>query len=47
VRTGRARLGQPALQDTLGQVQLPLAWMVAPQLPPLPFDFAVSVCALG
>ncbi len=32
---------------TLGQVQLPLAWMVAPQLLPLPFDLAVSVCALG
>ncbi|GAA3971056.1 hypothetical protein GCM10022384_22580 [Streptomyces marokkonensis] len=39
--------GQPALQETVGQVQLPLAWMVAPQLSPPPFDLAVSVCALG
>ncbi|KOX40154.1 hypothetical protein ADL09_32855, partial [Streptomyces sp. NRRL F-7442] len=39
--------GQPALQDTVGQVQLPLAWMVAPQVLPLPFGLAVSVWALG
>ncbi len=31
----------------MGQVQLPFAWMVAPQLLPLPLGFAVSTCELG
>jgi hypothetical protein len=37
----------PAAQETVGQVQLPFAWMVAPQLFPLPFGLAVRTWALG
>ncbi|MER5891841.1 hypothetical protein [Streptomyces sp. NPDC001876] len=39
--------GQPALQETDGQVQDPLAWRVTPKLLPLPLDLAVSTWALG
>jgi hypothetical protein len=39
--------GQPVVQVTVGQVRLPLCWMVTPQLLPLPLGFAVSTCALG
>jgi hypothetical protein len=38
---------QLGLQETVGQVQVPLAWMVAPQLLPLPLDLATSCWALG
>src|SRR5690349_11809838 len=39
--------GQVVVQVAVGQVQLPLAWMVAPQVLPLPLGWAVSVCASG
>src|SRR5262245_59915088 len=39
--------GQLGLQETVGQVQLPLVWMVTPQLLPLPLGLATSCCALG
>lgn len=39
--------GQPALQETVGQVELPLRWIVTPQLLPLPLGLAVSTWALG
>ncbi len=39
--------GQPVVQETVGQVQLPLCWMVTPQLLPLPLGLAVSTWALG
>ncbi|GHF61555.1 hypothetical protein GCM10018787_07300 [Streptomyces thermodiastaticus] len=38
---------QPAEQLTVGQVVLPFFWMVTPQLLPLPFGLATSVCASG
>src|SRR5689334_571556 len=38
---------QPALQETVGQVWLPLCWMVTPQLLPLPLGLATRVWALG
>ncbi|GHE64638.1 hypothetical protein GCM10018782_43420 [Streptomyces griseoaurantiacus] len=54
VREGSAQAGlrgapgdQDVLQVTVGQVQLPLVWMVTPQLLPLPFGLAVSTCELG
>lgn len=45
--TGRGRgrglgVGQLVVQETVGQVQLPLAWIVAPQVFPLPLGLAVS-----
>lgn len=43
----RCLRGQLALHETLGQFQLPLAWMVTPQLLPLPLGRAVSTWALG
>src|SRR5690606_16838834 len=47
-RRGRGSgTGQFALQETVGQVQLPLCWMVTPQLLPLPFGLAVRTCWLG
>ncbi|GAA2267068.1 hypothetical protein GCM10009853_020390 [Glycomyces scopariae] len=39
------RVGQA--QDTEGQFQLPLAWMVRPKLLPAPFGVATSCCADG
>jgi hypothetical protein len=42
-----AALGQPAEQETLGQVVEPFFWIVMPQLLPLPFDLATSVWAFG
>lgn len=41
------RVGQPALQETVGQVQLPLCWIVTPQLSPLPLGLATSTWELG
>ncbi|CAM5396805.1 hypothetical protein SGRIM128S_09119 [Streptomyces griseomycini] len=43
----RVRGGQPALQETVGQVQLPLVWIVTPQLSPLPLGRATSVWLSG
>ncbi|GAA1015334.1 hypothetical protein Aple_049570 [Acrocarpospora pleiomorpha] len=42
-----AARGQLALQETVGQVELPLRWMVTPQLLPLPLGLAVRTWALG
>src|SRR4051794_6543899 len=39
--------GQLARQETVGQVQLPLCWMVTPQLLPLPLGLATSCWAVG
>ncbi|CAL9649979.1 hypothetical protein SUDANB176_06591 [Streptomyces sp. enrichment culture] len=39
--------GQPVLQETVGQVQLPLVWIVTPQLLPLPLGLATSVWLSG
>lgn len=44
---GTSGAGQFVLQETVGQVQLPLCWMVTPQLLPLPLGVAVSTWALG
>src|SRR5690606_382384 len=44
---GASGAGQLVLQETVGQVQLPLCWMVTPQLLPLPLGVAVSTWALG
>jgi len=38
---------QVALHETVGQVQVPLLWMVTPKLLPLPLGFAVITWALG
>jgi hypothetical protein len=38
---------QLAAQDTVGQVVLPLVWIVTPKLLPLPFGLAVITWALG
>ncbi|QTE02938.1 hypothetical protein S1361_36730 [Streptomyces cyanogenus] len=38
---------QPVLQETVGQVQLPLGWMVTPQLSPLPLGLPTSTWLLG
>lgn len=35
------------LQETVGQVQLPWVWIVAPQVLPLPLGLATSVWASG
>ncbi|WP_435854586.1 GTP-binding protein, partial [Streptomyces longwoodensis] len=37
-----APVGQLVLQETVGQVQLPLCWIVTPQVLPLPLGFATS-----
>lgn len=46
---GRRAAGgrQPGVQETDGQFQLPLCWIVTPQLLPLPFGLATSCWALG
>ncbi|GAA2454131.1 hypothetical protein GCM10010421_53850 [Streptomyces glaucus] len=44
VRTAR---GQVAVQETVGHVQVPLAWMVTPQVLPLPLGRATSTWLLG
>ena len=44
---GTSGAGKFVLQETVGQVQLPLCWMVTPQLLPLPLGVAVSTWALG
>jgi hypothetical protein len=50
-RTGCAPLcgygDYPALHETVGQVQLPLAIMVTPKLFPLPLGLPTMTCALG
>jgi hypothetical protein len=50
-RTDAARLsdgvGQLGLQETVGQVQVPLVWTVTPQVLPLPFGLATRTWALG
>jgi hypothetical protein len=46
----RALGGQLALQETVGQVDVPLVWMVTPKLLPLPldrFEFRRPVRLLG
>jgi hypothetical protein len=45
--TGCRWIGQLAAQETDGQVQLPFAWIVTPQLLPLPLGLAVRVWAFG
>ncbi|GIF07866.1 hypothetical protein Asi03nite_54040 [Actinoplanes siamensis] len=42
----RAPAGQ-VVQETDGQVQLPLVWMVTPKVLPLPFGLATRVCVFG
>jgi hypothetical protein len=45
--TRRVRSGQPLLQETVGQFQLPLCRMVTPQLLPLPFGVPTICWAEG